>query len=712
VSVLKKFRKAAQNRGDEGESVSSAPKRKHGLRNERRSWEREGAWRIDNHGDYWWFDGDQLDDLDDINKSIDDDAEFWEAFADYVHENGITNTRSSSSKKSNDDDSWSSYKWTDNLKGDKGSSYSSYWNPWSKGTYKWSADINIRVALAMRAVQTTVQIIDDSGVRMSVVPSTEMERTVAFTDFQKNRIVISAKPIGDSKLNEGEAIDVMTGYGLHEASHSKYTRQVWDQLTKPSELKPLSVAGMCGNLLEDVRIERLTSEDFPGFAPYFEKTNAYMWPEVKPPKDYGPDLTSKMNAAIAIVKWPVDSAKATARYPEEVEWWTQWNAAFKEDGSNLRERVEAALAHLRDATEEEKQKGESKEDDRAESGESGGASDEMDEQAQREEDAAQAMEQAMKDFAERKGISQFCSHDGEPLDGMNAEQVQKLVDEELTKEEIEIRLHKGNAVAPVFVSRPMEDYASKAEYSAKSDPALNLYKSALVFRPVDPHWSIKLQREGEIDDDEIWRWAADDWRVFEERKIPHDPKVRIGLLVDISGSMHGRKLDSAVKMARLFVEALTSIHGVTPYVWAHTGDIGEDGSQVYRVWEPGDPMTRLGLLKTLDNGNNYDGHAIAYVCKQLAETALPDEQKLLVVLSDGLPSGGLGYGGDEGMQHVRFAVEDAQKQKDIRVLQIAIDTSIDEARQRKMFDEFITFKAGDSLDSVPKRLTRWLEKAI
>lgn len=714
MSVTKKFRAKFRNEQkaeEAGEKPVSQPKAKSILRGERRSWEREGAWRVDDKGEYWWFEGDQLDDLDDINRSIDDDLEFWKAFNEYVKDNKVSKSRTSKDTFWREESERGKYKWSDDMYGDSGS-MSSYWNPWSKKGTKWSGDLDTRVALAMRAVTTTVQIIDDSGSRMTVTPSQEFDRTVAFTDFERGRIVISAKPIGDDKIKEGEAIDIMTGYGLHEASHSKYTRPVWDSVTK-SELKPKGVTGMLANLAEDVRIERLTSEDFPGFAGYFDKSNEYVAKERNQPKAYGPDITSKLNAAIGIVKWPTETEPIAMKgYPSEWKWWREWIEAFKPDASNLYERVETAIAHLRAATEEEEEKGEDKPDKSSDTGKGGKAADEMDEQAEREEQAQQAMEQAMKDFMERKDIDKFCAHDEDALEGMDADHVQRLYDEELQKEDIEVKTPNGSASAPVYVSRPMENAESRRFFDKRVDPSLNLYKSALILRPVDPHWSIKLQREGEIDDDEIWRWATDDWRVFEERKIPHDPKARIGLLVDISGSMHGQKLNAAVKMARLFIEALTSIHGVTPYVWAHTGDINEEGSNVYRIWEPGDDKSRLGLLHSLEHGNNYDGHAIAYVTKELAGRSMPDEQKMLIVLSDGLPSGALGYGGVDGQQHVRIAVDDAQKAKDIRVLQIAIDTSVDEARQRRMFDEFIPFKPGDSLDSVPKRMTRWLEKAL
>jgi hypothetical protein len=702
VSVLKKFRKKAQ--AEEFKSWLPEPKKKHTLRSERRSWEREGAWRVDNQGEYWWFEGDQLDDLDQINLKIEDDTEFWKAFHEYIEANDVRKTRSAATKTN-----WEKWDWKDDIKG-SGNSLSSYWNPWSKSSAKWAGDIDTRVAIAMRAVQSTVRVIDDSGKRMTVAPSTTYDKTVAFTDFDNSRIVISAKPIADKKLNEGQAIDVMTGYGLHEASHSKYTRQVINSI---DNLTPKGTAGFLSNIAEDVRIERLTGEEFPGFAPYFDKANDYVWPEVKPPKEYGPDLTSKCNAAVAICKWPDKTKPIAKEYPEEFEWWSNWINEYKPDGSNLREQVEKALAHLRNAEEDE----ESKPDPKSESGSGGKAAEQMDEEEKREATVRQDLDAAISDFMERNGVRKFCSHDIPDADQLDAlggsvEQVDRLIREELTKDKVEIKTPNGAMEAPVYASKPEEDANSKAAFNPKSDPVLALYKAALVFRPVDPHWSVKLQREGEMDDDELWRWAADDWRIFEERQIPKDAKARVGLLVDISGSMYGGKLEAAIKMARLFVEALNSIHGVTPYVWAHTGDVHEDGSFVYRIYEPGDPITRLGLLDTLEHANNYDGHAIAWVCERIQEASLPDEQKLLIVLSDGLPSGGMGYGGHEGQQHVRIAVDDAQKAKNIRVLQIAIDMSVDEARQSRMFDEFIPFKPGDSLDSVPKRLTRWLEKAI
>jgi hypothetical protein len=223
VSVLKKFRKKAKAEADEFKSWLPEPKKKHHtLRSERRAWEREGAWRVDDKGEYWWFEGDQLDDLDKINIKIEDDTEFWVAFHEYIEANGVRKTRSATKT---DDSYWKKWDWKDDIKGSS-TSLSSYWNPWSKSNAKWAGDIDTRVAIAMRAVQSTVRVIDDSGKRMTVAPSTSYDRTIAFTDFDNNRIVISAKPITDKKLNEGQAIDVMTGYGLHEASHSKYTRQV------------------------------------------------------------------------------------------------------------------------------------------------------------------------------------------------------------------------------------------------------------------------------------------------------------------------------------------------------------------------------------------------------------------------------------------------------------------------------------------------------
>jgi cobalamin biosynthesis protein CobT len=237
------------------------------------------------------------------------------------------------------------------------------------------------------------------------------------------------------------------------------------------------------------------------------------------------------------------------------------------------------------------------------------------------------------------------------------------------------------------------------------------YRAALVFRPDKEIHSTKLLKRGKVDPTQLYRWAVDDWRMFQQKGRKVDPSAYVYLLVDMSGSMGGEKLKSAQRLAKLFIAALSSMDGVTPKVYGHTGDSAQTSCDVYRIWEPGDPLSRNGLIMSLPHSNNYDGYAIELVGNKLAAESRNNEQRLLIVLSDGYPAGH-NYGGTSAESHVRAVVDELRSKHRIRTLQIAIDDGMDPERQARMFDEFIPYRPGDSLDVVPRRLTKWLEKVL
>jgi nitric oxide reductase activation protein len=210
-------------------------------------------------------------------------------------------------------------------------------------------------------------------------------------------------------------------------------------------------------------------------------------------------------------------------------------------------------------------------------------------------------------------------------------------------------------------------------------------RAALVFRQERPQHDVKLQRSGEMDDEELWRWSTGDDRLFTERVVEARPDTALGMLVDISGSMRGGgKIQRAQRLAQILLAAASDTEGVTPWVWAHTGDseTGE-GADVFTVWEPGDPASRLGLIGSLDNGNNYDSYALGVVADRMR--SMEQEQKVLLVLSDGQPAG-TDYGGAEAHDHMRQVCRWAEAQG-VTVISIAIDGALNAAAQAAMFGD-------------------------
>ena len=657
-----------------------------------------GGYREDAESKRYWLRPAEIKEFDKKNLDISDDAEFWAWFDKFRKDKKIYEAWANKTERGE-------VSWGFDDKKKKGSYLSEWWTGsyFSKGWGGMSSPEASKLALAMTAIRTVIRVIDDSDPPMTVKWA---QTGVSYTDFKSGAIHINPEPIKNDKLAEGEAIDIATAFAMHEASHATYTAPIWEQVTKPEAINPLAVSGLMANLLEDIRIERKTSAKFPGFAEYFEKSLDYLWKSnaTSPPKEYGPDLQSRVNFAICSVKWPIES-EALWRKDEstELDWWQAWSARYQADESlPLRASCQEAIDHLRLAT--EKEKGEGKADAKGE----GKAAGEMDKISESEEALRKAgiagarlrreIERILRDFG--IAVVEFCPHP-DPEDGLEdseATEVERLVTEQLRRDEIPVKMPNGATFASVFVSKPTEDDRSRSAYIGKPSPMLARLKASLLFRQELPQYTNRLQKEGGLDDEELWRWSAGDYRVFEEKVIAVHPKVQMGLLVDMSGSMCGEHLETAQELAQLFCWALRDMSNVTTKIFGHTANVtGSRDCQVYRLWEPGDPMNRLGLISTLPHMNNYDGFAIASVVKDLMERGEPDEQRVLIVLADGYPQG-TGYGGSEGMKHVKM-VDDWARRNGVEVIQIAIDYSLNAERQSAMFKRWIPYEKDMSLPS-------------
>lgn len=564
-------------------------------------------------------------------------------------------------------------------------------------------DLATRLALAMAPVAAIVRVIDYSVPPMEVAwsdVSTDKDGKAAarsYTNFGRSRIVVNPMPVieaAEGKLDHARAIDVVTGFAMHEASHSQHTRPVWPVLlTKDGAgkeipaFRPMRLASYLLNLLEDVRIEDLTAKRWPGAGPYFTAVLDYMWETAAEPTDE-PEF-----AAIAA---RIRTVYLACRYPDrweerlpateapEIAWWSAWQADYLAGTIDAPEAIRRGLDHLREDTATEMQAMEDQEKAREAAG----------------ENLRKMIEQMMAEGID--GTYIVCiNEDGEAttLDPETAEKVRQMLREELTEEQTPLR-QTGARNPAIHVRRPEETAASRAAFIGQPSSLMEAVRAGFVFRPAAPEHMIKLQKSGHMDDAELYRWAMGDYRVFSERVIETKPETLIGLLVDLSGSMSGQKLRTAQELAQLMVWALHDQDGVETRVWGHTGDTDEtDSADLYRLWEPGDPLSRLGIISTLDHTDNYDSHAVAWCVRQMKDA--PQPQKVLIVLSDGRPAG-TDYGGEPAKRHVR-QVTDWAERVGVTVLQIAIDSSLDRAAQARMFKFWTGYT---STADLPRELSR------
>jgi hypothetical protein len=592
------------------------------------------------------------------------------------------------------------------------------WAPTHHRLLGGTTDDTKRLAIALGVIRSAVRVVDRSRPPMTVDyaahdPDAPVKSS-SYTDFQNGAIRVNPSPLLDPAIDHGAALDTGIGFSLHEASHSQESRDRYKYLVKREKrssygedqwqevpaFEPMRIAAYLWNLVEDVRIEKVTSSRWPGFAPYFDRVLDYMWSELAKhhelPTEYKTDLTARLRTVFLACRYPgkIASLHEDAQMSAEIAWWQAWQHDYLEDRADTPETIQRGLDHLVEDPETAKEIEDHK-------------------TAEASERAAGERLRAQIDRLIREGVGGYevCVTEGGeivPLDTETAEQVRKLVREGLV-EHVTVVTGYGASSPPVHVRKPEETTASRRAYVGRPDAETEALRAALVFRPSAPQHDVKLLKSGAMDDEELYRWGLGDMRVFSERVIEAKPDVFLGLLVDSSGSMYGRNLEIAQHLAQTFVWAVHGQEGVETAVWAHTADVDyEPSCEVHRIWEHGDPLSRLGLITEMDHSNNRDGAAICEVVGAMMDREQPE--KVLIVLADGIPSGN-GYGGRPAINHVRQVTRWALS-RGVRVLGLAVDPhDIRPADQAAMYGEgnWLPFR---DYASLPRQLTQLMSRFV
>lgn len=676
-------------------------------------------WAIEDGGDYrqsenrtiFWIPLEQLLEWEKADSNIKDNDEFWSWVREFIKEHQF---QTKAERTKTEQKSWSSWSSGIDYSGWKNKA-SKWWNDYGGySSYSGDSALTKKLAVALRAINTTVQVVNDTGKRFRVSLASEDSASapMSYTSFSDLEVVVSPQALLDTSIEQDYGIEVTTGYGLHEASHVKYTTPLVDTILKPTKLTPMTVSSFLSNIAEDVRIEELTSEKFPGFTEYFATMKAYLWnvTKDKKPDKWGPDLDSKLNSVLSIVRWPVEYADTCANDPEldaEFAWWNAWRDDYIAGKDNLRMSVIRGLDHLK--LEEDTKK----------------ELEELEKKEQAAADAAgrnvmQMTDEEFKEFLDKlrkelmEGVSDPCPSPSQPgseveiqLTAAQGQELDKLLREQYTEQESHFQMWEGGAVTEgplIQVSKPDETHRSKNVYE-KPGRMVERFRSMFFFRKKTPSERERLLKQGFIDEDELWRAGAGDVRVFERTTQIEEQPTSITLLVDVSGSMAGRGVQRAQALANTFLACLRTQRGVRVRIRAHT--TGSDGKSygetcaIYRVWEQGDPDTRIGLITALPHASNFDGFAIEWCLQELEREARPNEQKVLIVLSDGLPAGRsakLSYSGDSAMRHMRFVTDKFERMHDTITIQIAIDPDgLNPTEQAIMFKHWVPYESDQGL---------------
>lgn len=228
-------------------------------------------------------------------------------------------------------------------------------------------------------------------------------------------------------------------------------------------------------------------------------------------------------------------------------------------------------------------------------------------------------------------------------------------------------------------------------------------------------WSLNNQRSGMLDENQLYRAGSGLQQndVFIKRQIPEDSNWVVSLLIDNSGSMGGRVFDDSRRMlgtkAKVAREATAmleiALNGLVPVKITRFDLSWSDNIQHAHVrgWEQKTRDVLSWNSTDSTGGGNSDAMSIGVAVEELKNR--PESKKLLIVLSDGLPSGNT-------PDQVKKVIEESKKDG-VKIVGIGFgpeeELENNEETYRYMYDKDIVLTMPDQLS---KELVKILRSTI
>lgn len=187
-------------------------------------------------------------------------------------------------------------------------------------------------------------------------------------------------------------------------------------------------------------------------------------------------------------------------------------------------------------------------------------------------------------------------------------------------------------------------------------------------------------RKGALKGNNLYR-AMTDGKCFQKTTPGKEKNIRIALLMDLSGSMGGKKCLNAIRTAYTLANACYKAK-VPICVWGHNTS-GYSYVDINRFVNFGDRSTSIqNIYSAKCSGCNMDGLAILNIGQHLIKNRKRDEELFLLVLSDGSPNAGdyCGMAAEENIRDIIRKLKDTYK---VHTLGVTIETNNSEIKACK-----------------------------
>ena len=237
------------------------------------------------------------------------------------------------------------------------------------------------------------------------------------------------------------------------------------------------------------------------------------------------------------------------------------------------------------------------------------------------------------------------------------EQYQQEMTEELQKAANDI--HYGNAHTGIHVTVnrmcSVPDYLIKS-YQSIAPPLIRASKRlqktiAPLLKEESEGGKLKNLQFGKRLDTRALH--HEDGTFFTRTRLPsEEAKLAVGLLVDESGSMSSADRITYARMTAIVLYDFCQSLKIPVTIYGHTTPDCEAGVALYSYaeFDSLDTTDRYRLMDMSARNGNRDGAALRYVAEHLSKR--PENQKLLIIISDGQPAD-YGYIGTEAEADLR-----------------------------------------------------------
>lgn len=493
-------------------------------------------------------------------------------------------------------------------------------------------------------------------------------------DFQPEKNTIVYATSGDKNIMNMTEWEIMSTL-YHEIAHAKYTEGLdFYTITLP---EPKREYGTFLNTVEDIRIERRLTQQFPGIDDNFqtiaEKQQALIDEELlaKTPPHLNVLLNLRQKERGFDFKFSSDKSKEVFHLLEDKFEEAYTKKSTTELHEFLSTRVWDEFQKLLEPPEppeppKEDEKEENKEDDKPEDEEQKDEEEKGenpdDENESREGAGGQGQDSKTDDTENAEEGSQESTEQNVQFgnDMTKAQDMVEIVDaliknsgKEAQKEESLLeKIDREEKVSSEQIdAKPL----LKIEYLDELKSAVDFRTYEELFEDIKPYYNYFKQKLGSVMEDNrlsraggtylsgnlnnniLYKWKCKDYRVFSRPVLRQNKEYAITLLVDESGSMlRGEKNVNAARATVLLAEVLNKcripfeIRGFndtnrlyksfgTPFNWA-----------VKRTLENIIPSAR-----SINCGNTNDAHALNFAMSNLRKQK---GKKIIIVISDGISS--------------------------------------------------------------------------